>query len=328
MTPEIYFELGIGARLRRFLELLTTGGDRVYEESGLNFKVSHFYAVYALSEHGPMPIAEIAKLAGFSHSAVSQLVKKLSSEGILETVRGADARQKTVSLTQTGLELVENLRPIWQAVEKTIKDVSRETNVDLIAALTALEQGFAKTSFYDRVKATLAAKQAKPVTFSIEIYDVRYKQAFYDYNVEWIASLFVVEPIDERDLSDPEGTILAKGGEVFFAVEDERAIGAVALKSAGGGNFELTKLAVDTRARGSGAGRALCEKVIERFEARGGNKLFLYTNSKLENAIRLYWKLGFKELPLPEGTIYKRSDYYMEWQGPEPIEQPALRATR
>lgn len=328
MTPEIFFEIGIGTRLRRLLELLANGGDRLYEEAGLNFRVSYFYPVYALSERGPMPIAEIAKLAGFSHSAVSQLVKKLSAEGVLETVRGKDGRQKTVSLTTVGLELVENLKPLWNAIEKTIKGVSAEKGVDLIATLSALEAGFNETSFYDRIQANLARVQPKPLTFSIEIFDIRYKQAFYDYNVEWIAGLFVVEPIDERDLSDPEGTILAKGGEVFFAVENERAIGAVALKSAGDGNFELTKLAVDAKTRGSGAGRALCEKVIERFQARGGQKLFLYTNSQLENAIRLYWKLGFKKFPLPKGTVYKRSDYYMEWQGPEPIEQPVLRATR
>jgi ribosomal protein S18 acetylase RimI-like enzyme len=79
--------------------------------------------------------------------------------------------------------------------------------------------------------------------------------------------------------------------------------------------FELTKLAVDPDVRKGGVGRALCEKVIERFQARGGTLLYLETNTLLENAIRLYKKLGFKELPNPIDSPYERSNYYMEWRG-------------
>jgi ribosomal protein S18 acetylase RimI-like enzyme len=60
-------------------------------------------------------------------------------------------------------------------------------------------------------------------------------------------------------------------------------------------------------------GRALCEVVIERFQARGGKTLYLETNTKLTPAIDLYWKLGFVELKPKVASIYERANYYMEW---------------
>jgi ribosomal protein S18 acetylase RimI-like enzyme len=44
--------------------------------------------------------------------------------------------------------------------------------------------------------------------------------------------------------------------------------------------------------------------------AAGGKRIILYSNTKLETAIALYRKLGFKEIPL-DGP-YKRSDIKME----------------
>ena len=90
------------------------------------------------------------------------------------------------------------------------------------------------------------------------------------------------------------------------------------MKSMGPGRYELTKLGVDQSARKGGIGAALCEGVITRFKARAGDTLFLETNTLLENAIRLYWKLGFVELPNPVPSPYQRSNYYMEWQDGTP----------
>lgn len=318
MKDEIFLELGIGTRFRRLLEFMTSDADRLYEEAGLKFRVSYFYPIYALSVRGPMPIAEIAKLAGFSHSAVSQIVKKLSGEGVLETNRAADGRQKTVSLTAEGTRLVEDLQPYWAALEQSVKDVAVEAKTDVLAGISALETGFRKTSLYDRAKANLSAHKNPAHPYSIESYDVTHRQAFYDLNVWWLKKYFKVEPIDEKVLSNPEETILAKGGEIFFAVLDGKAVGAIAMKVEGDGVFELTKLAVDPTAQQGGMGRALCEKVIERFKARGGRTLYLETNTVLEPAIKLYWKLGFVEMQTATPSPYERANYYMEWQ-PETV---------
>lgn len=314
MSGEMFMELGIGTRLRRLLEAMTSDADKLYEEAGFNFKVSYFYPIYALAERGPMPIADIAKLAGFSHSAVSQVVKKLIGEGYLETNRAADARQKTVSLSADGKKLVKDIGPLWKAFEKAVKDVADESGIDVLAGIAALEQGFTEKSLYQRAKDNLAASMPAAPAFTIESFDVAHRQAFYDLNIWWLKEYFVVEPIDEKVLSNPEELILDKGGEIYFAVIDGKAVGAVAMKVEADGVFELTKLAVDPTVQQGGMGRALCEKVIERFKARGGRKLYLETNTVLEPAIKLYWKLGFIALEPEEPSPYERANYYMEWQ--------------
>jgi len=314
MKNEIFMELGIGTRFRRLLEFMVSDADKFYEEAGFNFRVSYFYPVYALSVRGPMPISEIAKLAGFSHSAVSQLIKKLTTKGLVHTERAADGRQKTVRLTPEGEQLLEDLHPYWKALEQSIKDIAAESNVDLLAGVTALEEGFARNSLYARAKGNLNNSSVAASRYTVESFDIRHRKAFYDLNIWWLEEFFKVEPIDEHVLSRPEEAIMDKGGEIFFTVVDGKAVGTVAMKNEGGGVFELTKLAVDPTVQNAGMGRALCEKVIERFKARGGKKLYLETNTILEPAIKLYWKLGFVELTLDEPSPYERADYYMEWR--------------
>lgn len=315
-TPdEIFFELGIGTRMRRLQELMTADAERFYEELGIKFRVSYFYAVYALSQKGSMPIAEIARLAGFSHSAVSQTVKRLAGEGLVRTSAMPDGRQKCVDLTEEGLRVVSRLRPVWDDIETVIKDAMTEGGANILDGINALEKSFQRKSLYDRVKAKQESRTFSPPSFDIQPYDIRHSQAFYALNRRWLEAYFKVEPIDETVLSDPETHILSKGGEIYLAVIEGRAVGAVAMKVQEPGVFELTKLAVDPDVQQGGMGRALCEKVIERFQARGGNTLYLETNTKLVPAIKLYEKLNFKAMAPPEPSPYERANYYMKWMG-------------
>jgi putative acetyltransferase len=145
-------------------------------------------------------------------------------------------------------------------------------------------------------------------------YDPKYKQAFYDINMEWLAANFTVEPQHTAMLSNPKEELLAKGGDVFFAIENGVAVGAVGLKNHGAGVYELTKLGVSPRAQGGGYGRRLCEAVIASFQKKGGTRLFLETHSMLEAAMAIYVKLGFKIGTNPDGETYLCTNSYMEWQ--------------
>lgn len=151
--------------------------------------------------------------------------------------------------------------------------------------------------------------------FTIVAWDPRHRDAFRDLNLWWLERWFEVEQIDRDVLGDPEGALLARGGEIWFAEQAGRAVGTVALKDHGGGRFELTKLGVDPAAHGAGMGRALCEQVIDRFEARGGTVLYLETNTVLEPARRLYEALAFEACTPPSTSPYARSNLYMEWRG-------------
>jgi N-acetylglutamate synthase-like GNAT family acetyltransferase len=137
--------------------------------------------------------------------------------------------------------------------------------------------------------------------------------AFRTLNEEWITRYFVLEEKDVETLSDPENTILRKGGHILMAFADEEAVGCVALIPMAGGVFELSKMAVSPRFRGRGIGRRLLLNAIEKARTIGASSLFLGSNSKLHDAVHLYESAGFRHVPpetLPPNP-YTRADVFM-----------------
>lgn len=149
-------------------------------------------------------------------------------------------------------------------------------------------------------------------------YEPRWRTDFARLNLEWLERWFTVEPVDRMVLEDPEGRILANGGQVLFAVDEAgHAFGTVALLHEGGGVYELTKMAVAPAARGQGLGRALMVAALARFHALGGRELFLESSSRLTNALALYESVGFEHRAAPRpGSHYARADVYMVWKSP------------
>lgn len=142
-----------------------------------------------------------------------------------------------------------------------------------------------------------------------------YAVAFKTLNIAWLQRYFVVEPIDEQVLSNPQAIIDA-GGFVFVCVRtsDNEPVGVVALLHEGNGVFELSKMAVDPSAQGHGLGRQLLHAAIDRFVEVQGTELFLESNSKLTPALTLYESAGFvHQQCLMPGSHYDRADVYMIW---------------
>ncbi|WP_400078242.1 GNAT family N-acetyltransferase [Winogradskyella sp. R77965] len=144
-------------------------------------------------------------------------------------------------------------------------------------------------------------------------FDSKYAQSFYDLNIEWLKTYFYVEPFDEEVLSKPDKYIIDKGGFIFFAMKTNKIVGTVALMPTEkkSGILELTKMAVLPEERGQKIGQQLLQHCIDFGKAQNLKALLLYSNTKLENAIYLYRKYGFKELELENDSPYVRSDIKM-----------------
>lgn len=135
--------------------------------------------------------------------------------------------------------------------------------------------------------------------------------AFRDLNIAWIEALFRVEPVDLEVLDDPQRAIIATGGEIFFAVAGDVPVGCCAALRGDGDRWELTKMAVDPAWRGRGLGEALGRAVVDHAFAHGARLVYLFTNSSLHGAIRLYERIGFAHAPMPPEGEYERGDVYM-----------------
>ncbi|NOS56044.1 MAG: GNAT family N-acetyltransferase [Cyclobacteriaceae bacterium] len=141
-------------------------------------------------------------------------------------------------------------------------------------------------------------------------YKPEYQPAFESLNRAWIEKYFWIEPIDVEVLQHPEQKILEAGGEILLAVVESQAVGVVALKRVSETIFEFTKMAVDETHQGKKIGERLAIAAIAQARDKNASKIILYSNTKLEAAIKLYRKLGFVEVDL-DGP-YKRSDIKME----------------
>jgi ribosomal protein S18 acetylase RimI-like enzyme len=149
-----------------------------------------------------------------------------------------------------------------------------------------------------------------------EIQIVRFRDEFSEsfgrLNREWIERLFKLEPTDIEMLRDPHASILSKGGQIFFALDGTTPVGTVAAARESDTVFELAKMAVKPGFQGRGIGEQLGRAAIEYARAQGAAMMYLETNSTLQNAVRLYERLGFVHATRPHQSEYERSNVYME----------------
>jgi ribosomal protein S18 acetylase RimI-like enzyme len=114
----------------------------------------------------------------------------------------------------------------------------------------------------------------------------------------------------DKELAELPGDYAPPEGRLLLAVSGGRAAGCVALHKIGEGVCEMKRLYLRPELRGSGAGRALAERVIADARSAGYRRMRLDTVAgTMDAAIALYRRLGFREIapyranPVP-GALY------------------------
>ena len=135
---------------------------------------------------------------------------------------------------------------------------------------------------------------------------------FAALNAQWIEELHHLEESDKRMVEHPE-IYLENGGQVFSAHLGDVVVGACALKPHKDGQWELTKMAVDTDYRGHGIGQALMD-AVQNYARDNLNldRIFLLSSTKNEAALRLYKRNGWTVNHQGRHPIYERCDIGME----------------
>lgn len=312
MKYEPFDALGLASRLRRVSQLMLSDGDNAYAAEGIAFRTRLFPVIYPLHRDGELTVGELTVISGFTQPAISQTVRQLANDGYVRVTAGRDARERKVALTAKGRELVDSLRPFWTRVRAAMAGLLSEVEPDFLAALESFEIALEKRSLFERI----AAQGAERTRHVVEVvpFSIEHKQAFHDLNLEWVTTFFKPEPYDIEQLENPE-RILENGGEIWFALLDGSAVGTGALYCKGDGVFEIAKMAVLPDLRGHGIGAKLMEKLVQRFRERGGTRLVLATNARLEPAIKLYRRYGFVEYTPETPPEYERANFFMVWQG-------------
>lgn len=142
-------------------------------------------------------------------------------------------------------------------------------------------------------------------------YREEFKETFKKVNYEWIAKYFEITPLDKRAFNNPKKEILDKNGYIYLAMHNNKIIGSVALEKITTTQYALTKMGVDKAYQGRKVGQLLIDTAIKKSKELTLTSVVLYTNQVLINALNLYFKNGFKVVPLDE-IEYKRATIKME----------------
>jgi ribosomal protein S18 acetylase RimI-like enzyme len=142
-------------------------------------------------------------------------------------------------------------------------------------------------------------------------YEKKYQPDFKKLNLEWLDKYNLTESHDLEILDDPEGSVIAKGGCIFLAMDGEKVIGTAGLWKENEWEYELIKMAVDPEYRGKGISKILLDCCLEEAKEQKAKKIFLFSNSQLKTALKLYEKYGFNYVDVTDAP-FLTADIKME----------------
>jgi GNAT superfamily N-acetyltransferase len=142
-------------------------------------------------------------------------------------------------------------------------------------------------------------------------YEDKYQEDFRRLNLEWLEQYNLVESHDLEILDHPRENVIDRGGSIFLLKEDETIIGTAGLFKVSDQEYELIKMFVLPQYRGKKFGDMLLQQCISKAKETNVPKIILYSNSRLQTAIRLYEKYNFKHVAVTDAP-FVTADVKME----------------
>ncbi|MEP2278043.1 GNAT family N-acetyltransferase [Maribacter sp.] len=147
---------------------------------------------------------------------------------------------------------------------------------------------------------------------SIVPYEPKYTENFRDLNIAWITEYFKVDKKDKELLEHSQSKIIDKGGYIFIGLWNDKPVGCYALIKKETKCYELGKMAVDKKHQGLKIGQQMLAHAITFSKRKNWEILELYSSTKLDTALHIYKKFGFKNVTPENNLEYLRSDIKME----------------
>jgi GNAT superfamily N-acetyltransferase len=131
-------------------------------------------------------------------------------------------------------------------------------------------------------------------------YDKKFKQAFIDFNTDWIEDNFGFLEKEDLDTFEHIEDELDNGAMIYFAIDNNIPLATCMAKKMDGDTWEICKLSSNKHYTHKGCGSAVFKAAMDYAINHGAKRLFLLSNSKLKPAIHIYQKFGFKEIKLDD----------------------------
>ena len=144
----------------------------------------------------------------------------------------------------------------------------------------------------------------------IKAYEDKYHQQFKEISLGWLHKHHLYEKADDDLLDNPQA-YLDTGAFIFLAHFKDEIVGTISLIPVNENTFEILKLGVVDGFKGLGIGRKLMQICIDLCIEKNVKSITLESSSKLESALKLYEKLGFKHIEVVD-VHFESADVKME----------------
>ena len=138
--------------LRQLLNDMDDDIGRLYAERGVAGVRPRFSMTLIKLRHlGPLTIRQLAAEVEVTHSAMSQTITAMRVAGLVESTAGADARTRTISLTDKGRALEPFLADEWRATEAALAELDAEIPYPITRVISDMAEALQHRSFHDRI---------------------------------------------------------------------------------------------------------------------------------------------------------------------------------
>lgn len=151
--------VGVGTLLRQLLAELDGDVQSHYKSFGVSFRPRFYPIVQHLLSHGSATISDVAVATKASQPAVTQTVNEMKGLGLVLADPGADRRQRLVRLSAAGLQMVNELAPLWQAIERAAASLDEELPSELRTTLESALSALERRPFKERIADELSDKE-------------------------------------------------------------------------------------------------------------------------------------------------------------------------
>jgi DNA-binding MarR family transcriptional regulator len=144
--------LGLGTLLRHVLDEMEGDIASVLSDLGTpGYRPRFSPVVRALVAVGPVPISDLARAIGVTHSAASQTVAQMASRGFVTLKPGEDARQRVVHLTAKARDLLPKIEAEWAATASAAAEMDAELPFPLAELVPAIAIALQRRPFRQRI---------------------------------------------------------------------------------------------------------------------------------------------------------------------------------
>lgn len=243
--------------------------------------------------------AHIAEVMNIDKSYLSKILTGYEKAGYLQKIPSLkDRRSYHLYLTEKG--------------KKRAEEFIKKSNDEISAILRHLSEG-ERRQLSQALDSIIDLLKRERTSMKIVPYDPKYKQDFIELNKMWISELFTMEGEDEKELGGIE-TYIDRGGQIFFALDgQENVMACCMIGPREDGDWEIMKFAAKGMYTGTGAGSACLKACIDYAREKQVQKIIIVSNRKCAQAVHLYRKFGFVEIPVDKAKFpFERADIAFE----------------